>query len=81
MLFRSVLVEAETAVDWERLPGVTGVSATGRQADLSLAEGADPQQVLVALVGQTRVRRFEVRSTSLHEVFVRAVGGNTDADV
>ncbi len=78
---RSVVVEAETAVDWERLPGVIGVSPAGRQVDLSLAEGADPQHLLAALVGQTRIRRFEVRSTSLHEVFVRAVGGQTDADV
>ncbi|MSR82599.1 MAG: ATP-binding cassette domain-containing protein [Candidatus Latescibacteria bacterium] len=76
---RSVLVEAETMVDWERLPGVIGISAAGRQVDLSLAEGADPQQILAALVGQARVRRFEVRSTSLHEVFVRAVGGHVDA--
>ena len=78
---RSVLVETETALDWERLPGVAGVSAAGRQVDLSLAEGADPQQILAALVGQTRIRHFEVRSTSLHEVFVRAVGGQTDAAV
>ncbi|MBI2504590.1 MAG: ATP-binding cassette domain-containing protein [Candidatus Latescibacteria bacterium] len=78
---RSVLVEVETEVEWARLPGVIRVSASGRQADLSLAEGADPQQILAALVGQARVRRFEVRSTSLHEVFVRAVGGHVDADV
>ena len=75
---RSVLVETETAVDWQHLPGVTRVSAAGRQVDLTLAEGANPQQLLAALVGQAQVRHFEVRTTSLHEVFVRAVGGNTD---
>jgi ABC-2 type transport system ATP-binding protein len=78
---RSVLVEVETgtAVDWARLPGVAGFSANGRQVDLALGEGADPQELLAALVGQARVRCFEVRATSLHEVFVRAVGGRADA--
>ncbi len=78
---RSVLVETEGTVDWGRLPGVARVSAADHQADLSLAEGADPQQLLAALVGLARVRRFEVRSTSLHEVFVQAVGGQIDADI
>lgn len=78
---RSVQVEAEGAVAWEQLPGVAGFFANGRQADLTLAEGADPQRLLAALVGQARVRRFEVRATSLHEVFVRAVGGRRDADL
>ncbi|MCC7264658.1 MAG: ATP-binding cassette domain-containing protein [Candidatus Latescibacteria bacterium] len=78
---RSVVVETEEAVAWEHLPGVARVSAAGRQADLSLAEGADPQRLLAALIGQAQVRRFEVRATSLHEVFVRAVGGQTDAAV
>ncbi|MBM3279430.1 MAG: ATP-binding cassette domain-containing protein [Candidatus Handelsmanbacteria bacterium] len=78
---RSVQVEAEGAVAWEQLPGVAGFSSHGRQADLTLAEGADPQRLLAALVGQARVRRFEVRATSLHEVFVRAVGGRRDADL
>ena len=76
---RSLLVECEEPVDWEQLPGVGRANASGRQAELYLTEGADPQQVLAALVGQARVRRFEVRTTSLHEVFVRAVGGHTDA--
>jgi ABC-2 type transport system ATP-binding protein len=78
---RSVLVETEAPLAWERLPGVKGASAAGRQIDLCLAEGADPQLLLAALVGQARVRHFEVRSTSLHEVFVRAVGGRADADI
>lgn len=78
---RSVLVETEAAVAWERLPGVARVSASGRQVDLALDEGADPQKLLAALIAQARVRRFEVRATSLHEVFIRAVGGHVDADV
>ena len=38
---------------------------------------SDPQARLAALVGRLTVRRFDLRDPSLHEVFVRAVGGKS----
>jgi ABC-2 type transport system ATP-binding protein len=60
------------------LPGIRRVRDAGQQAELFLAEGADPQAVLAALVGRLKVRRFDLREQSLHEIFVRAVKGEGD---
>ncbi|MFH1567242.1 MAG: ATP-binding cassette domain-containing protein [Gemmatimonadota bacterium] len=58
-----------------RLPGVRRVNDSGKQAELFLEEGADPQAVLEALVqARVRVRCFDLRELSLHEIFIRAVG-------
>ena len=61
------------------LPGVARVHDAGKSAELFLAPGGDPQAVLAALVGRVVVRRFDLREPSLHEIFVRAVGGRADA--
>lgn len=62
------------------LPGVTRVNDSGKQADLFMEENADPQEVLAALVAaRVRVRRFDLRELSLHEIFIRAVGGSSEA--
>ncbi len=55
------------------LPGVLRVNDSGKGAELSLEDGADPQAVLAALVGKVAVRRFDLREPSLHEIFIRAV--------
>ena len=55
---------------------VAGVSPHGRQLQVVLRDGADPQQLLAALVGKVRVHAFEVKAPSLHEIFVKMVGAN-----
>ena len=60
------------------LPGVRRINDAGKTAELFLDVGHDPQVVLQALVGRVRVRLFDLREPSLHEVFVRAVGGKSD---
>jgi len=57
------------------LPGVARVNDAGKQAEIFLADGVDPQTILAAVVGRLRVRRFDLSEPSLHEIFVRAVGG------
>jgi ABC-2 type transport system ATP-binding protein len=57
------------------LPGVARVNDAGKSAELFLADRADPQEVLRALVGRVTVRKFDLREPSLHEVFVRTVTG------
>jgi ABC-2 type transport system ATP-binding protein len=60
----------------QSLPGVSRVNDSGKQVELTLAPGADAQQILAHLVGKIVVRRFDIREPSLHEIFVRAVGGD-----
>lgn len=61
------------------LPGIVRVNDSGKTAELFLAAGQDPQEVLKALVGRVVIRRFDLREPSLHEIFVRAVGGRINA--
>ena len=64
----------------QELPGVERVTDGGNRAELFLAAAADTQAVLAELVGRgVRVSRFDLRAPSLHEVFIRAVGGDASA--
>jgi len=57
------------------LPPVAAIRPDGRRLDVTLRDGADPQELLRILVDRSRVRAFEVKHPSLHEIFVRLVGG------
>ncbi len=58
------------------LAGAERINDSGRRAEIFLADGTDPQEILAQLVGKLTIRRFDLREPSLHEIFVRAVGGN-----
>jgi ABC-2 type transport system ATP-binding protein len=73
---RAVVAKCEPADFLDSLPGVASVRLDGEQAEIALADGADPQDVLAAMVGRARVSSFQVKVPSLHEIFVRAVGGD-----
>ena len=60
------------------LPGVRRLNDSGKHAEIFLERGVDPQDILRALVGKLRIQRFDIREPSLHEIFVRTVGGKTD---
>jgi ABC-2 type transport system ATP-binding protein len=64
---------------FRQLRGVAKVNDAGKTAELFLEDGTDPQEILRALVGRLAIRRFDMREPSLHEIFIRAVGGETDA--
>jgi len=46
----------------------------GQVVELRLQRGSDPQDVLRALVGRTRVTSFAIEKPSLHDIFVRIAG-------
>ena len=60
------------------LPGVRRINDAGKTAELFLEDGVDPQSILQAIVGKLSVRMFDLREPSLHEIFVKAVGGSSD---
>ncbi len=77
---QAVVVDYEgDGVALQGLPGVRRVSDAGKTAELFLEDGADAQAILARLVGRLTIRRFDMREPSLHEVFIRVVGGETDA--
>ncbi len=53
-------------------------SDAGKSCEMFPKHGVDPQQILARLVGKVDIRRFDLADPSLHEIFVRAVGGETD---
>jgi ABC-2 type transport system ATP-binding protein len=60
-------------------PSVASINDAGKSAEIFLKSGADPQELLRVAIEKVRVRRFDLREPSLHEIFVRAVGGRADA--
>ncbi|MEA2064562.1 MAG: ATP-binding cassette domain-containing protein [Gemmatimonadota bacterium] len=57
------------------LPMVSGTEkGPGNKIEVSLAENGDPQEVLRAVVERHRIRSFEVKAPSLHEIFIHLVG-------
>lgn len=57
------------------VPGVQRVDEYGGYQEIRLAPGADPQVLLRAAALSLRVRKFEVVSPTLHNIFIEQVGG------
>jgi ABC-2 type transport system ATP-binding protein len=78
----TISVELEGDGDFIRLlRQVAAVKPEGRRLNVTLKNGADPQDLLKALVERARVRAFEIKRPSLHEIFVRLVGGHDAEDL
>ncbi len=61
----------------KELKGVSRINDAGKTAEIFLEDGTDPQDILRALIDKISIRRFDLSEPSLHEIFVRAVGGKT----
>ncbi len=61
------------------LPGVERLRDLGQVQELRLARGADPQDLLHALVARARVSQFAVVKPSLEDIFVRIAGPESAA--
>jgi ABC-2 type transport system ATP-binding protein len=59
------------------LPEVKRATIVNNAAEIALADGADPQKVLEASLGRLRIRKFELASPSLEEIFIEKVGAET----
>ncbi len=76
---RGILIDYDgDGAVFRTLRGVHRVNDAGKRAELFLDDGTDPQVILEQLVGKLRIRRFDMREPSLHEVFVRAVKGDDE---
>jgi ABC-2 type transport system ATP-binding protein len=62
------------------LPQVTKAAIVNHAAELTLAEGADPQRILEASMPRLRIRKFEIAAPSLEEIFIDKVGAETLAN-
>lgn len=74
---RAVVVDYDgNSSHFANLPGVASYRDAGKQVELQLEEDADTQAILAALVGKVHIRRFDTREPSLHEIFIREIGGD-----
>ncbi|MHC4739082.1 MAG: ABC transporter ATP-binding protein [Planctomycetota bacterium] len=64
----------------DSLPMVKAVNSLAGRLEIELAENADPQQLLKTLVEKVNVQNFEIKSLSLHEIFVKLVGTKNAQD-
>jgi ABC-2 type transport system ATP-binding protein len=73
----SVLVELEgDAGILKTLPMITRIQPQKNQVEITLRQGGDPQELLVALAGKVRVKRVEIKTPTLHEIFIQLVGAD-----
>lgn len=56
------------------IKGIAKVNDFGQIQDVRMVKGADPQDILAAIMARTAVKRFEVTKPSLHDIFVRIAG-------
>jgi ABC-2 type transport system ATP-binding protein len=63
------------------LPQVRSAEIVNNSAEIQLAEGADPQRILEACMGPLRIRRFELATPSLEQIFIDKVGDATLSSV
>jgi ABC-2 type transport system ATP-binding protein len=81
--YTSGAVSARLRGNTDFLPSLPFVTAVETQADnfnITMAPDTDPQQLLAILVDKVKVQRFEVKTPSLHEIFVSLVGADNAKD-
>ncbi len=57
----------------ETHPDVVSVARIGKTLEIRLRDGRDSSAFLASVAGRCAVRRFEIRTPSLHNIFVRMV--------
>ena len=62
------------------LPEVKRATILNNAAELSLHDGADPQNILQAAMSRVRIRKFELALPSLEEIFIEKVGSESLAE-
>jgi len=73
---RALVIDFDGEVShFEGLPGVASYRNAGKQVEMQLEDDADTQAILAALVGKVHIHRFDTREPSLHEIFIREIGG------
>jgi len=59
----------------QSLPGIERALLYGNAAELGLADGVSPHQILPLIVEKVELRKFEVVEPSLYSIFLHIVGG------
>jgi ABC-2 type transport system ATP-binding protein len=74
-----VVVEYEGDASFLTDPSITQLRESAGRAEFKLRNGADGQALLASAARHARILKFELVEPSLEEIFIRTVGGRTDA--
>jgi ABC-2 type transport system ATP-binding protein len=74
-----VIVEFEGNADFLKSPEIAEAKNFSCHAEIRLKEGGDAQKLLHEAAAAAKIYRFELVEPSLEEIFIRTVGGETDA--
>ncbi len=69
---------AESDVSFTDVPGVLRVTPYGRYTELQMKPGADSQEILKTIASRARIEHFSLTRPSLHDVFLRIAGADTE---
>ena len=62
----------------ERLPYVKSADDYGGYVEITLGDGASPQDLLRESSPRLEIRRFEIMTPTLHNIFIQQVGGDEE---
>ncbi|KJB87308.1 hypothetical protein AZ66_13755, partial [Paenibacillus sp. E194] len=63
----------------DRIAGVQSVSRTGDGYKLHITNEVAAQDILQLAMAQSTVQQFELKEPTLNEIFIKAVGGESNA--
>ena len=75
---QTISIEYEGNPDAFKMEGIIRINDMGKRAEISIDDQADPQLIMKKLLENLEVRSFSINEPSLHEVFVRTIGGSAE---
>ena len=60
--------------------GLVAIKQLGKTHQLELEDGCDPSDVLNQLASQVQITKFDTTTASLHDIFIREVGGELEQE-
>ena len=73
MCDRILMINRGNQVLYPKIAGVEKIDDYGNHAELVLKKGTDTQKVLKRLVSKVEIKRFEIKTHSLNEIFISVV--------
>lgn len=68
----TIRIQSDLGADaLEGMAGIDKVNNFGKQQEVRLLPGTDPQKILAGLLGRTRISKFEITKPSLNDIFIR----------
>jgi ABC-2 type transport system ATP-binding protein len=68
----TIRIQSEGGIHvFDGIPGIEKTNDFGQIKEIRMSSGVDAQQLLAAIMARTRVKKFEIASPSLNDIFIR----------